>query len=1049
MLRKFSTYLKNQRKNKRIIMSIGFLLLIALVIYIPFSLAVLTPIKSITITSEHTNYETKEAGSWQVKKSAVWKKKGEAEITFDVDTVIKTDSEATDIILVLDVSGSMNGEKLNRVKNDTVELVNSLLENSQNKVALITFETKSTLVSGLTNDKEGLVNTINGLSTGDTTNYYQALVNVDSILKDYQKEDRRECIVLFLTDGYPNEDIPNQNTYFDYLKDNYPYINVNGIQYEMGSDVLDPVKRISDNQYLANMDTLNNVLFEASVAPLIYKDFSITDFINTDYFYVESSSDIKASQGSIEFDKENQKFTWKIEDLKSGSKASITINAKLKEEFINKGGVYPTNKQEEVKSTIDEENEDVVSKDSPILADNYKVIYEGNAPDGCSVTDIPNEENHSVFNAVRVSEKDPKCEGYQFKGWKVVTKSAKKINDNHFIMPEEDVVIRATWSKLTISKSMEGEVYTVPTLYKLMSSNSKSTDSGINFGSRPTASTSGIYQVDSTKNDEYPVYYYRGIVDNNNVSFAGFCWKMVRTTETGGVKLIYNGVVSDDGSCNNTGTASQIGTSKFNNSSSSPADVGYMYGTRYTYNSKSMPTWYGLIGRSTSSYNMLTSTRVYSSDNYYYGDTIEWDGENYKLVNSDGSEVVQTPWNEGYSSLKGKYRCSNGSQTICNTIYYLGGTDSSYAYTLSLTGGNTLDDVNTDFSFSKKVNYVDGKYVLEEPTVIKKADWYTKYNSLNGYYFCSDGSNSCTTVNYNISTSNYYMTYLLMNNGETYDSLYEQAQNTKWKYGNDVEWDGSKYVLKNTMESSPLDWSSEKSNIGKGYHYTCFSLEDSCSSVSYIYYTDTGGPYYIVLSNGKKIEEANEEMFNSNTTNSTIKTTIDNWYSANMTEYTSMLEDTIWCNDRSMSNSNGWTKDGDANNYLYFGGRVASSPYKPSLECKREEDRFTVSEEKGNGKLTYPVALLTADELTLAGHGWRGFNQRGYLCTGEWWWALSPNYFNGYSVGEFGVYGYGILSNSIVVNSYGVRPAVSLVPGTMVSEGDGTVSNPYQIMLGE
>jgi len=70
MKNKFMKYFKSQSKNKRIIMSIGFVLLIALIIYIPFSLAALTPIKSITITSEHTNYETKEAGSWQVKKSA-------------------------------------------------------------------------------------------------------------------------------------------------------------------------------------------------------------------------------------------------------------------------------------------------------------------------------------------------------------------------------------------------------------------------------------------------------------------------------------------------------------------------------------------------------------------------------------------------------------------------------------------------------------------------------------------------------------------------------------------------------------------------------------------------------------------------------------------------------------------------------------------------------------------------------------------------------------------------------------------------------------------
>ena len=36
------------------------------------------------------------------------------------------------------------------------------------------------------------------------------------------------------------------------------------------------------------------------------------------------------------------------------------------------------------------------------------------------------------------------------------------------------------------------------------------------------------------------------------------------------------------------------------------------------------------------------------------------------------------------------------------------------------------------------------------------------------------------------------------------------------------------------------------------------------------------------------------------TTNSTIKQTVDTWYTSNMTAYTDMLEDTVWCNDRTV-----------------------------------------------------------------------------------------------------------------------------------------------------
>ena len=60
---------------------------------------------------------------------------------------------------------------------------------------------------------------------------------------------------------------------------------------------------------------------------------------------------------------------------------------------------------------------------------------------------------------------------------------------------------------------------------------------------------------------------------------------MIRTTDTGGIKLLYNGVPVD-GKCTATGTGQQIGTSKFNTNYKSPAYVGYMYNTVYPITSK-------------------------------------------------------------------------------------------------------------------------------------------------------------------------------------------------------------------------------------------------------------------------------------------------------------------------------------------------------------------------------------------------------------------------------------------------------------------------------
>lgn len=101
-------------------------------------------------------------------------------------------------------------------------------------------------------------------------------------------------------------------------------------------------------------------------------------------------------------------------------------------------------------------------------------------------------------------------------------------------------------------------------------------DSGIDF-TKISSDTNGkgVYELSSTKDDNYPVYYYRGNVTNNNLLFANFCWKMVRTTDKGGIKLIYNGTPVD-GSCANSGSSIGIGKSPFNDLQGNEAYVGYM-----------------------------------------------------------------------------------------------------------------------------------------------------------------------------------------------------------------------------------------------------------------------------------------------------------------------------------------------------------------------------------------------------------------------------------------------------------------------------------------
>ncbi|MDO4504458.1 MAG: BspA family leucine-rich repeat surface protein [Clostridia bacterium] len=59
----------------------------------------------------------------------------------------------------------------------------------------------------------------------------------------------------------------------------------------------------------------------------------------------------------------------------------------------------------------------------------------------------------------------PSVVGWIFKGWKIVTPNIRRLNEDYFVMPEQDVDIVGVWGKLGITKSMEAEkVFSIPTL---------------------------------------------------------------------------------------------------------------------------------------------------------------------------------------------------------------------------------------------------------------------------------------------------------------------------------------------------------------------------------------------------------------------------------------------------------------------------------------------------------------------------------------------------------------------------------------------------------
>ena len=195
-----------------------------------------------------------------------------------------------------------------------------------------------------------------------------------------------------------------------------------------------------------------------------------------------------------------------------------------------------------------------------------------------------------------------------------------------------------------------------------------------------------------------------------------------------------------------------------------------------------------------------------------------------------------------------------------------------------------------------------------------------------------------------------------------------------------------------------------------------------------------------------------QESNRTNANNSTIKTVIDNWYASNMTSYTKYLSTTaVYCNDREVG-SGTYSATGSIFYYAPY-ARVYTS-YAPTYDCTNNNDKFTVDASTGNGKLTYPIALMTADEIAYAGGAtskkapmWYYTNSSFESSTGlTEWWSLSPFNWDVSGASSWHVFGKGSLSGFGVNYSRSVRPVVSLKSCIKYSTGNGTSETPYEIV---
>ena len=389
-----------------------------------------------------------------------------------------------------------------------------------------------------------------------------------------------------------------------------------------------------------------------------------------------------------------------------------------------------------------------------------------------------------------------------------------------------------------------------------------------------------------------------------------------------------------------------------------------------------------------------------------------------------------------YSNDESANQSEDMGKTLSGKLFITEGTEQLTLLSQLLADKSTVL-TRTDFS---KVLTDNNTKTLYTSTEDSKTVYYFAGNATDNWVkfgtFASDGP----VRGYYSATISTYKEYTTLEECNSASS-YNTNCSYPWRKGDPMYWriirtnsDGSVRLLYHGTSTTATD-----AYIGTSKFN---SSRDNIAYVSYMY--------------GSQGSIANART--NQTNSSTIKTAIDNWYKDYLnTNYGKYISTTaVYCNDRS-------TSDNTSLDNTSFGARIRLQANKtPSYNCATIEDKFTVDKSTGNGKLTYPIGLMTADEVVFAGgqwftdaKPWYYYNSANGISTGsEYWWLLSPyRWHTSASLAQvFHVYGSaypGKLSYEDANDTQGVRPVLSLKSCIKYSTGNGSPETPYEIVKTE
>ena len=420
------------------------------------------------------------------------------------------------------------------------------------------------------------------------------------------------------------------------------------------------------------------------------------------------------------------------------------------------------------------------------------------------------------------------------------------------------------------------------------------------------------------------------------------------------------------------------------------------------------------IGNSESTYDIPVNTSYITyADSYTFNETTG----RYTLVNPRTCK-----WDECYQNLTGKYYCYNA-------LY----TNTSLHYNSNQTALYQITSNSTESAIKYKTNT---KTVIEyddlDTGIFKMEDDYG-----NSLYFRGNVQNNYVKFGKNTSNQDMYWRIIRINGDGTLRIIYDGT---------------SAHPNGETSSNRVVENGTFNSGTGKpydagyvGYMYGNFSAPEGCSCTSH----DNAGNCIYTCTGGGSISYAEAH---TNTNPSTIKTYLESWYENNIknTGYSTYVSDEIFCNDRSIDRNARPDDLGYGQNYTIYAPYTRNATNKnPSLLCTQKNDAFTKADIiNGNGKLTYPIGLITVDELAIGGNVWGGdYNKASYLYKGFWYWSFSPSLLSSAGLaGACGLNATGSAAGGRINNSSGVAPVINLSTDAVSHfTGDGTMSNPFTI----